>query len=142
MKRCTHKTWRDFTLPQKIAPVPREPTVRNAEGKIVIRVNLDAEPAPPPLQWRCSGCGVVDVWDAGWSCYGIPECRVCWVAAIESVSCPACNAKREAREAKPIESPTKSDLAKVQRAARVAAKLALAEAKVARLRAELKETRR
>jgi hypothetical protein len=140
MKRCTHKTWRDFTLPPEHMPVRVAPDVRDqTTGKIMLVLEIHAEPSPPPLKWRCSGCGAVDVWDAGWRYMGNVECPRCWVAEIEAVHCPACAAKHK----EPVAVwPTNSERSQALREARIAAKIAMAEAKVARLRAELKEARK
>lgn len=140
---CAHKTWRDFTLPQELPLArPSAPLERTPEGKIIIRVEPETEPLPRPLKWRCSDCGDVGVWGVGWMYYGVIECRVCWSAAIERVHCPACAEKLQGRAQKEAEAPTKAERSRTRREASVAAKLALAEAKVARLRAALKDARK
>ena len=37
--------------------------------------------------WRCSHCGKEDVWRDGWEYFGTLECRVCWKAGVEAVTC-------------------------------------------------------
>lgn len=49
-------------------------------------------------EWRCSACGRIDIWRAGWQYLGAVGCRTCQrEPAIEAVTCSdACRAQLEA----------------------------------------------
>jgi hypothetical protein len=69
---CSHKTYRDHTSP-----------VRTADGALV---------------WRCStpGCAAAGPWSDGFEYFGNIECRSCWLADIEKVSCAKCRGRSNA----------------------------------------------
>lgn len=66
---CSHGTYADHTLKSRVP-----------NGVLI---------------WKCStpGCGHTGPWSDGFEYFGSIECRVCWLADIEKVSCAKCRGK-------------------------------------------------
>jgi hypothetical protein len=48
--------------------------------------------------WKCSFCGTEGRWTDGWSYFGNMECKDCWAARIDDVSCSNCSEKQVQNE--------------------------------------------
>ena len=92
-----------------------------------------------PRTWRCTDCGTLAPWAEGWMYFGNLECRSCQRTQIDRVFCPVCAAKKNLSPLNEVAKPPRLAKSGDRARARLEAKLAIAEAKVAKLREQLDE---